>query len=205
MKIIAHQLGKRFEREWIFRNFSAEFSSGNTYAILGPNGSGKSTLMQILWGQMIPSRGSVSYQINEKPLAISEVFKYVSIATPYMDLIDEFTLKEMVEFHFKHKSVRMALNTAQIMEAMNLSSSKDKPIRDFSSGMRQRLKLGLLFNTKSNMYFLDEPTTNLDSQAKDWYWQQLTNLPPEALIVIASNQVEEYPSSAIKIDILQFK
>jgi ABC-type multidrug transport system ATPase subunit len=205
MKIIAHQLGKRFEREWIFRNFSAEFSSGNTYAILGPNGSGKSTLMQVLWGQMIPSRGSVSYQINEKPLAISEVFKYVSIATPYMDLIDEFTLKEMVEFHFRHKSVRMALNTAQIMEAMNLSSSKDKPIRDFSSGMRQRLKLGLLFNTKSSMYFLDEPTTNLDSQAKDWYWQQLTKLPHEALIIIASNQVEEYPSSAIKIDILRFK
>jgi ABC-type multidrug transport system ATPase subunit len=205
MKIIAHQLGKRFEREWIFRNFSAEFSSGNTYAILGPNGSGKSTLMQVLWGQMIPSRGSVSYQINEKPIAISEVFQYVSIATPYMDLIDEFTLKEMVEFHFKHKSVRMALNTAQIMEAMNLSSSKDKPIRDFSSGMRQRLKLGLLFNTKSSMYFLDEPTTNLDSQAKDWYWQQLTKLPPEALIIIASNQAEEYASSAIKIDILQFK
>ncbi|UXE67512.1 MAG: ATP-binding cassette domain-containing protein [Chryseotalea sp. WA131a] len=205
MKIIAHQLGKRFEREWIFRNFSAEFSSGNTYAILGPNGSGKSTLMQVLWGQMIPSRGSVSYQINEKPIAISEVFQYVSIATPYMDLIDEFTLKEMVEFHFRHKSVRMALNATQIMEAMNLSSSKDKPIRDFSSGMRQRLKLGLLFNTKSSMYFLDEPTTNLDSQAKDWYWQQLTKLPHEALIIIASNQVEEYPSSAIKIDILRFK
>lgn len=205
MKIIAHQLGKRFEREWIFRNFSAEFSSGNTYAILGPNGSGKSTLMQVLWGQMIPSRGSVSYQINEKPIAISEVFQYVSIATPYMDLIDEFTLQEMVEFHFRHKSVRMALNATQIMEAMNLSSSKDKPIRDFSSGMRQRLKLGLLFNTKSSMYFLDEPTTNLDSQAKDWYWQQLTKLPQEALIIIASNQVEEYPSSAIKIDILRFK
>ena len=205
MKITARQLGKRFEREWIFRNFSAEFSGGNTYAILGPNGSGKSTLMQILWGQMIPSRGSVSYQVNEQSIAIPDVFQYVSIATPYMDLIDEFTLQEMVEFHFKHKSVRRELNTAQIMEAMNLSSSKDKPIRDFSSGMRQRLKLGLLFNAKSSMYFLDEPTSNLDSQSKDWYWQQLTNLPPEALVLIASNQAEEYPSSAIKIDILQFK
>lgn len=205
MKIIAHQLGKRFEREWIFRNFSAEFSSGNTYAILGPNGSGKSTLMQILWGQMIPSRGSVSYQNNEQPIAISDVFQYVSIATPYMDLIDEFTLQEMVEFHFKLKAPRMDLNTTQIIEAMNLSSAKDKLIRDFSSGMRQRLKLGLLFNAKSSMYFLDEPTTNLDSQSKDWYWQQLTKLPPEAMVVIASNQVEEYPSSAVKIDILQFK
>lgn len=205
MKIIAHQLGKRFEREWIFRNFSAEFSGGNTYAILGPNGSGKSTLMQILWGQMIPSRGSVSYQINEQPIAISDVFQYVSIATPYMDLIDEFTLQEMVEFHFKHKLTRIDLNATQIIEAMNLASAKDKLIRDLSSGMRQRLKLGLIFNSKSSMYFLDEPTTNLDSQSKDWYWEQLTKLPPKAMVVIASNQVEEYPLSAIKIDILQFK
>src|SRR6478609_9353550 len=135
MKVVAENLGKRFNREWVFRNFNYEFNAGKSYVITGPNGSGKSTLMQVLWGQMQPSVGSVNYSIPDS----SEIFKSVAIATPYMDLIEEFTLEEMLRFHFKFKKCRLAVE--EVSQRTELGSSRLKPISTFSSGMRQRLKL----------------------------------------------------------------
>ena len=199
MKIVTENLGKRFNREWVFRNLSCQFTSGNSYAITGPNGSGKSTLMQVLWGQMQPSAGSLNYA----SLDPSEVFKSVAIATPYMDLIDEFTLEEMIHFHFKFKKCRLPLEN--VLEKTGLAASRQKAISTFSSGMRQRLKLALAFYSDCELLFLDEPCTNLDKKSIEWYHAQLHHVSPETLIFIASNQEIEYPSTSSKIDILAYK
>jgi ABC-type multidrug transport system ATPase subunit len=199
MKLIAHNLGKRFNREWVFRNFSREFNSGKTYAITGSNGSGKSTLMQVLWGQMHPSSGNVHYEIDDSSL----IYQSVSIATPYMDLIDEFTLEEMIQFHFNFK--KPSIPIADMIEKMELTSSKQKSISSFSSGMRQRLKLALAFYSQADLLFLDEPCTNLDKSAIDWYNRHLTEIPQSTIVFIASNQESEYPSTSEKIDILKYK
>lgn len=205
MEIVADQLGKRFDREWIFKDFSFNFFSGNTYALTGPNGSGKSTLLQVLWGQMLPSKGTVGYHQNNSVIPTEELYQHISIATPYMDLIEEFSLEEMVAFHFQHKLVRQKSDIQQVLERMELDHARYKHIRDFSSGMRQRLKLALAFFSRSQVLFLDEPTTNLDQTAIQWYWQQLDALPNDQLVLIASNQSDEYPSTAQKVDILQYK
>jgi ABC-type multidrug transport system ATPase subunit len=199
MKMIAENLGKRFNREWVFRNFNYEFNAGNRYVITGPNGSGKSTLMQVLWGQMQPSAGSVNYGGIDP----AEVFKTVAIATPYMDLIEEFTLEEMIRFHFKFKKCRLPIG--QVLEKTELESSRLKPISTFSSGMRQRLKLALAFYSHGELLFLDEPCTNLDKKSIEWYHARLKEVPPETLVFIASNQEIEYPAAAVKIDILSYK
>jgi ABC-type multidrug transport system ATPase subunit len=199
VSVIANNLGKRFNREWVFRNLNYEFSSGKIYAITGPNGSGKSTLMQVLWGQMQQSEGSIKYAAS----AEAEIFNSVSIATPYMDLIDEFTLEEMISFHFKFKPCRSPIDT--VMERMELNSSRKKTIASFSSGMRQRLKLALAFYSQAELLFLDEPCTNLDKKSIDWYTVQLQNMPNDTTIFIASNQGYEYPQSAAVIDILEYK
>lgn len=95
MKIIAENLGKRFNREWIFKKFSFTFESGHCYAVVGPNGSGKSTLLQVLWGQVPPSAGLIKYSRAQKSIPTDEVYQHVVIATPYMELIEEFTLEEI--------------------------------------------------------------------------------------------------------------
>jgi ABC-type multidrug transport system ATPase subunit len=205
MKIKVENLSKRFNREWIFKDLSFQFSPKNNYAIVGPNGSGKSTLLQILWGQLLPSHGNLLYETSGSVLPQEEVFKHISIATPYMDLIDEFTLLEMIRFHFKFKRVRKNLSIAELLELFELTQAKDKPVANFSSGMRQRLKLGLAFYSEGSALFLDEPTTNLDKKSIAWYWHQLNNLPKEILVIIASNQEQEYPQTAEKIDILKYK
>jgi ABC-type multidrug transport system ATPase subunit len=205
MKIVTHNLSKRFNREWIFKDFSFTFHSNQIYAIVGPNGSGKSTLLQILWGQMPPSSGELKFFNNNNPIDLTEVFKSIAIATPYMDLLDEFTLEEMVRFHFQFKTPPDGKTIEDIIESIGLSSARKKIISNFSSGMKQRLKLGLAFHTQAEVLFLDEPTTNLDKKAIQWYWDNLTDQMGKTSIIIASNQEGEYPSTAEKVDILKLK
>jgi len=206
MKVTTQNLSKRFNREWIFRNLNHTFSRGNTYAITGPNGSGKSTLLQVLWGQMPQSTGHLEYTGNtNEVIAIENVFKSVSIATPYMDLIEEFTLTEQLQFHFRLRKSRANLSIEEMIQRMYLEHARDKYISNFSSGMKQRVKLALAFFTEADIIFLDEPGTNLDKQAFEWYLKQLHALPAQSLVFIASNQPDEYPGSAHKINILDYK
>jgi len=205
MRITAKNLSKRFNREWIFKDLNYQFSSPGTYAITGPNGSGKSTLLQVLWGQMVPSAGSIIYEANDKEITQPDFFKHVTIATPYMDLIDEFTLVEMVKFHFSFKEILNNKSIDEVIDLLELNHARDKAISNFSSGMRQRLKLGLAFYSKCSALFLDEPTTNLDKKSTEWYSKQLAQIPGDTLIFIASNQEHEYPADAHKIDILTYK
>jgi ABC-type multidrug transport system ATPase subunit len=205
MRIKVENLSKRFNREWIFKNFTKQFNPGETYAIIGPNGSGKSTLLQVLWGQMQPTSGTIQFSNNEDAVLADEVFNYITIATPYMDLIDEFTLDEMIRFHFKFKNTHQNIPINTLPELLELSNSRDKLIYNFSSGMRQRLKLGLAFFSDSKILYLDEPTTNLDTKSIEWYWKHLENTMKQRMVIIASNQTHEYPQNCQIIDILNYK
>lgn len=205
MKIVTENLGKRFNREWIFRHFTLTLEPATTYAITGPNGSGKSTLSQVLWGQVPPTAGTIKYlDDNNKTIPITEAYRQVAIAAPYMDLIEEFTLDEIIRFHFKFKKPIAGLSVDQVAARMDLSAARDKKIGAFSSGMKQRLKLGLAFYSDTAALFLDEPTTNLDKQAIAWYQENLSHRAGRTT-VIASNQEDEYPSNATKIDLSVYK
>jgi len=205
ISIHAKGLSKRFNREWIFKNANFVFEAGNTYCVVGPNGSGKSTLLQVVWGQVPPSSGSIEYQAASGPVAIDQIYRHLSIATPYLELIEEFTLKELLDFHFRLRTARNGMRTDEMMERMYLSAARDKFISNFSSGMKQRLKLGLAFFSQSDVIFLDEPGTNLDSTALNWYREELSRLPSDMLVIIASNDPREYPESAKTIRITDFK
>lgn len=198
-------LSKRFNREWIFRNFTYEFKPGNIYAITGPNGSGKSTLLSVLWGQVPQTSGTLKYRNGSGEIPIEETYKHVSIATPYMDLIEDFTLQETLEFHFKLKNVRDNLSYETLLEKMYLSDSKDKYVRNFSSGMKQRLKLGLALFTDSPIVFLDEPGSHLDETAFQWYSLQLASVSQNCTILIGSNDPAEYMEASQIIDLRDHK
>jgi ABC-type multidrug transport system ATPase subunit len=204
MKLEAVNLGKRFNTEWIFRKLDFSFEPGNVYAVVGPNGSGKSTLLKILWGQLPPTSGEVRLHINGSLVPASDCYQHTAIATPYMDLIDEFTLYEMITFHFKFKKVRENLSVDQVIAKLELERAIHKNIGSFSSGMKQRLKLGLAFLSDTPLLFLDEPSTNLDEAANRWYHTLLAQAG-NRVTIIASNQADEYPEHAIKLDIATFR
>jgi ABC-type multidrug transport system ATPase subunit len=205
LAITLSDLSKRFNREWIFNKLNYQFTTGNTYAITGPNGSGKSTLLQVVWGQVPQSSGTIRYQKGTREVPIEESYRYLSIATPYMDLIEEFTLSEMLNFHFTLKKIRKGITIDDLMKIMYLQNAAEKQLINFSSGMKQRLKLALAFYTEADVYFLDEPGTNLDNRAFDWYRKELAQLPEKSIVFIASNNHDEYPENAQTLNILDFK
>lgn len=205
MKVVASRLGKRYNRDWIFKNLTCEFQARATYAVTGPNGSGKSTLLQVLWGQLPPSQGHVAYGQNNGLVNPGDVYRHVAVATPYMELIEEFTLEEMIGFHFRFKTLRPGFSVADVPDLLELAHAKKKYLYQFSSGMKQKVKLGLAFFSACELLFLDEPGTNLDPHAFAWYRQQLEAVRGTGTLFIASNQPEEYPADAEKISILDFK
>ncbi|MDB5115606.1 MAG: ecfA1, partial [Mucilaginibacter sp.] len=192
MKITLENIGRRFNRDWIFRGVDHTFISGETYAILGPNGSGKSTLLQVINGSLSPSIGKLNYFYGDKPVEVEQVFQHLSLAAPYLELIEEFTLDEMIDFHFKFKAYKQGIDKAAIIELLNLPGSKNKAIRYFSSGMKQRLKLALAFCADTPILMLDEPTSNLDTQGVDWYLSLVQQFALNRLTIICSNQEHEY-------------
>jgi len=205
MKIALQNIGRRFNRDWIFRGISYEFKQGETYAILGPNGSGKSTLLSVLNGSLAPSAGEISYLLDDKPIEPEVAFKQLSLAAPYLELIEEFTLTEMLEFHFKFKVRKGGMDNERVVALLGMEQSKNKMIKYFSSGMKQRLKLALAFCSDTPLLMLDEPTSNLDKQGVEWYLGLVQQFAAGRLTVICSNQEHEYSFCTHRLDISDYK
>lgn len=192
MKIKLKGAGRRFNQEWIFRNLDYEFEDGGRYAVLGPNGSGKSTLLSVLLGSLEPSEGTISWSDGQADLPAEKIYRQISMAAPYLDLVEEFTLRETIDFHFRFKQFYPGMDAALLMERLGLSASGDKALKYFSSGMKQRTKLALACCTDSPLLFLDEPTSNLDQQGVAWYQGLIRDFTAGKLVLVGSNQETEY-------------
>lgn len=205
MKIITENLGKKFRNEWIFRNLNYEFQSGESYTFIGANGSGKSTLMQVLSGFMPHSEGLINYQCSQKSLTIDDYYKHLVIAAPYLELIEDFTLTEIVEFHVKFKPLKNNLSTSEFIDFIELPKAQNKEVKFFSSGMKQRVKLGLAFWSDCEILMLDEPTSNLDAEATFWYLRNVQEHSKNRLLFICSNQPSEYEFCKNILNIQDYK
>nr|WP_294948962.1 ATP-binding cassette domain-containing protein [uncultured Mucilaginibacter sp.] len=205
MNITLQNIGRRFNREWIFRGIDYTFGSKESYAILGSNGSGKSTLLQVLNGSLAPSAGVLSYANEGKPVEVENAFTCISLAAPYLELIEEFSLNEIIDFHFKFKSYKPGLDKQSVTDILSLAGSHNKLIKYFSSGMKQRLKLALAFCSDTPMLMLDEPTSNLDTQGIDWYLSLIEKHSANRLTIICSNQQYEYSFCKNRLNIADYK
>jgi len=205
MKITLENIGRRFNREWIFRGVDHTFVAGKIYAVLGPNGSGKSTLLQVLNGSLSPSAGTINYFFENNQVEIDEVYLHLSLAAPYLELIEDFTLSEMIDFHFKFKSYARGIDKNELVQLLTMPESKNKLIKYFSSGMKQRLKLALAFCADTPMLMLDEPTSNLDTQGVEWYLSLVQQFAKDRLTIICSNQEHEYSFCDEQLNITDYK
>jgi len=204
LKIDLKDAGRRFNKEWIFRNFTYSFHSAGKYAILGPNGSGKSTLLSVILGSLAPSEGTISYT-GEQEIPVEKIYKQISFAAPYLDLVEEFTLQETIDFHFKFKNFHPNINAVQLMDLLGLGSAQDKALKYFSSGMKQRTKLALACCTDTPILLLDEPTSNLDRQGMAWYHELISRFSTDRLVFVGSNQEEEYSFCTHQLQIMDYK
>lgn len=201
VSITLEDVGKRFGRQWLFRNVSLLFETGKAYALTGFNGSGKSTLLQIAYGYQTPSKGKILYN----GIAANELFRFSGFVSPYLELPEELTLEEQLTFHFQFKKLRNNISMLQVAERCGLANHMDKQIRFFSSGMKQRLKLAQCFYADTPVLLLDEPCTNLDQNGIDWYREEIRQIKGERLVIIASNQTYEYDFCEQVIDVTTYR
>jgi ABC-2 type transport system ATP-binding protein len=216
MKITLTDAGKRFNRDWIFRHLSYEFSSQHHYAITGPNGSGKSTLLQVIAGAIGISEGLVSYEQitpHSVPDAVAsaaaippeKAYHYLSLSAPYLELIEEMTATEFLQFHHSFKPFIPACPITKALAKVGLEAAANKQIRFFSSGMKQRMKLAQALFSDTPVILLDEPCTNLDAEGIALYQRLIREYGAGRLIIVSSNDRQEYDFCEKVIDIREYK
>lgn len=203
MQIILEKISRKYNFEWIFRDIDYRFESGEAYAILGSNGSGKSTLLQIVSGHLHPTSGTITYEINGQRLAAEGFFRHVSYSGPYLEILEEFTLEEMIRFHYQFRKFRNGMNPEDVIKATTLAKNRSKAIRYFSSGMKQRVKLALAILSDTPVVLLDEPASNLDRQGIEWYRNLVSENSEDRIVIVCSNsqpQEHDFCGHSISID-----
>jgi ABC-type multidrug transport system ATPase subunit len=183
--------GKKYGSNWIFRGLSYQFNAGKKCAVLGPNGSGKSTLLKLLSGEATLSEGRIEFTLNNKPVSPEDIFTHVSVAAPWLDLPEEYSLSEIIDFHSKFKSFHNNLTINDIIRVMELEHTLEKHLLNFSSGMKQRVKLALAILSDTPLLLLDEPATALDAKAVKWYKEMIDTYTSNRTVIVFSNQREE--------------
>lgn len=192
MRVALHNVAKQFTREVVFSGVDHVFEAGSRTAVLGPNGSGKSTLLQVVAGALVPTAGRVEHALNGGPVDPEEVYRHVSIAAPYLNLYEELSLRETITTHARFKPLKTGITPADLARIAYLEEHWEKPVRHFSSGMKQRLKLALAILSDTPLLLLDEPTSNLDAQAIAWYRELLgAHLGGRTLLVASNNEAAE--------------
>jgi ABC-type multidrug transport system ATPase subunit len=224
--------GKRYNRDWIFRHFTYTFNTGNSYAIVGPNGSGKSTLLQAIGGAVGLSEGKIA--VSPESLAESRetsgvrrepagenrevhagtsstedgtenLYQHLAIVAPYLEVIEEMTVTEFLQFHQTFKPLLPGLGIPAIIAAIGLEKAAGKQIRFYSSGMKQRVKLAQAIFSDAPLLLLDEPCTNLDSTGIALYQELIHTYCKNRLVVVSSNDEAEFGFCREKINMLEYK
>ena len=206
MKLILNNLGKRYHHSWIFRHLNTTIGQGERWVILGSNGSGKSTLLKAIAAWTNPSEGRVEYYHDGLYAEPDGIWSMVSLAAPYLELIEEFTWQEMIRFHYSLRALVPGLKPDDVASLSGLETSVGKPLRQFSSGMKQRARLSLALFSQSPLLLLDEPCSNLDSQGIEWYKNMINQYAGNRTILVCSNdQPEEFFFCDHRLKISEFR
>ena len=185
-------LGKHYTETLLFKDISFELHPGEVLAITGWNGSGKSTLLRIIAGLVRPSSGKVKMSFQGESLPKESRRRFVGMVAPAFSLYDELTALENLEFFCKVRGIAYERKSCLgMMERAGLSENSHKLCRNYSSGMKQRLKLAQALLHNPPLLLLDEPGCNLDSKGMKIVEDIISAQRQRGMTVIASNEKRE--------------
>lgn len=209
-----HQLGRRFQRQWLFRGVDATFVKGDKVAVLGGNGSGKSSLTSMLAGFLSPSEGEIIWDFNKENIPSEDWWNRIAWCSPALELPLALSISEVIDLYGQMRGFHGRWSKDTILQALDLGAHLEKPMSQLSSGMRQRVKLIVAFSLNADVLILDEPTAHLDAKAIQWFKHHIAQIH-HSFVFIASNhdedemgicnkKIEIIPGGQVAIDHLQF-
>lgn len=186
------QLSKKYNRRTIFESLSFSHSKG-VLGISGANGSGKSTLLKCLAQLSRPQKGTIFWYDGKSNLSKEGVKLLIGYAAPYINLYDELSGEENLEFLLEVSTgIKDSEKILDLIEYVQMSDFKDQLYKHLSTGQRQRIKLAAALIRNPKILFLDEPGSNLDEKGHDLVSTIISNQKEKGtLIVIASNDPKE--------------
>jgi heme exporter protein A len=196
VRIKCTSLEKSFLNKVIFKNVTLDFNEGDSIAVTGRNGSGKSTLLKVLANLIKPNKGKVEIFDDGKEVITDKVHLYLGMIAPYINLYDELTAYENLEFFFDLKCRGDVFNDKKerikfLLDKINLYSRRNDEVKNYSSGMKQRVKLAFAIINDPKILLMDEPRTNLDVDGIDLVYKVAEEQIKNGILILATNEPED--------------
>jgi len=164
-------------------------ADGGVIGLLGHNGAGKSTTLKLCAGFSTPSSGSVRI-FGTNPRRTPDVYRRIGIVPDHSPPWPFLTARRVVELAAElHRVADYRAAAAAALETVALEDAADRPVGDFSHGMRQRVKLAQALAHDPDLLLLDEPLNGLDPTQRSHVIELLTRLGREGRTVIVSSHV----------------
>lgn len=193
VNLSVRELKKTFNRRLVFNKLSFEVSSGERIVITGKNGSGKSTLLKILAGVLTESAGFFEYVIDGKKIDRENIYQIVGLVSPYLVMYDEFSAFENLLLISKIRNLKLDRNEInQILDKVGLFERRNDLVRTYSSGMKQRIKYASAIMHNPLVLLLDEPTSNLDVEGKNFVDDLVYNFRNDGIVLVATNENQDF-------------
>jgi ABC-type multidrug transport system ATPase subunit len=177
---------------------TARLEGPGLYWIVGPNGSGKSTLLRLLAGLKRAGAGRVRWTRDGAELASSALRFHSGISAPEIQLYRDLSVRENLEFLARLRGRGDARHT---LARCGLEALAGERPMSLSSGQRLRARLGAAWLGDPEIVLLDEPSTNLDDEARSWLWREVRERASRSLCVATTNQREELLPGEPRIDL----
>lgn len=176
------------------REVSLHIAAGSTVALLGPNGAGKSTLLQVISGLTAPTTGTVRAG-NGSTAAMG-------VLTHQTMLYDRLTGRENLALHATLRDIGRQ-QIEKVLAQVDLLAAANRPVAEYSHGMRKRLALARVLLHDPQLLILDEPFSGLDGDSQARLWQLLGSLRATRTILFSSHDAEVAAAHADRVLILK--
>ncbi|MFU1797570.1 ATP-binding cassette domain-containing protein [Paenibacillus azoreducens] len=206
LAVSTKELVKEFPNKRAVNGISLDIKKGEIFGILGPNGAGKTTFLRMLATITKVSGGSAKIFGKDVTKDARKVRSLIGLTGQYATVDEELTAMENLKLFGQLNGLSASQSKARALELLNqfsLTEAKDRPIREFSGGMRRRLDLSVSLIVKPPLIFLDEPTTGLDPRTRGEMWEVIRNLASDgATILLTTQYLEEADQLADRLAII---
>ena len=187
---------KQFGDFTAVKGISFAVQSGEIFGLLGPNGAGKSTLIRMLTTLLPPTSGSALINGFDVAQHADDVRRSIGVIPQAMTSDLELSVEENLLIFAKLYGVSREKRTrliAQLLESVELTQWRDKPVKMLSGGMRRRVEIARGLVHEPRVFFLDEPTTGLDPVSRTNVWEMLQRIKKERdlTVLITTHYMDE--------------
>jgi ABC-2 type transport system ATP-binding protein len=182
-------LSKKYGGKEVVKGISFEVKAGETFGILGPNGAGKTTTLEMIETLRPIDGGAVTLNgldVHKNPQKVKYMIGVQTQSTAFMDKVKLTELLEQQAAAYGEK-----IDPMELLKEVNLEEKAGSYIESLSGGQKQRFSIAAALVHKPKVFFLDEPTTGLDPQARRRLWELIKKVKSEGMTVILTTHYME--------------